>query len=82
MLARNDSSRFGPTMPFVPARASVWHEPHFATKAFLPTIRLALSPPLTLPQPEATSATRAIAHAIAARADRPRRPRPARRGRS
>ncbi len=30
------SSRFGPTVPFVPASASVWQPPHAWTKSFLP----------------------------------------------
>src|ERR1700689_3499163 len=42
-------------MPFVFARASVWQEPHLATNCCLPTIRLALSLPLTAPQPPAPS---------------------------
>ena len=49
-LARKASSRLGPTMPLVLARASVWQEPHLATKSCLPSIRLALSAPFT-PQP-------------------------------
>ena len=60
MLARNASSRFGPTTPFVPALASVWHEPHLATNCCLPTIRFALSAPLT-EQPEAARASAASA---------------------
>ena len=37
------SSRFGPVVPLVCARASTWQEPHFATKSCLPLMRLALS---------------------------------------
>ena len=37
----NASSRFGPTTPFVPARASVWHDPHLATNCCLPLTRSA-----------------------------------------
>jgi hypothetical protein len=56
MLAANASSRSGPTVPLVPARASVWQAPHLATKARLPAIRLTLSAPLTeLEQPAAAS---------------------------
>src|SRR4029077_16360500 len=44
MLWANEISRFGPTVPFVPARASVWQAPHLATNCCLPTIRLAFSP--------------------------------------
>ena len=47
MLARKASSRLGPDDPLGLARASVWQEPHLATNAFLPSIRLALSAPLT-----------------------------------
>ena len=68
-LARNASSRFGPTMPFVSARASVWQEPHLATNACLPTIRLALSPPLTA-QPAVASSDDATSATSAARARR------------
>src|SRR5215207_807206 len=32
----NAASRFGPVTPVVPARASVWHEPHLATNCSLP----------------------------------------------
>ncbi len=56
MLASKALSRSGPTTPFVSARASVWHEPHLATNAFLPAITLTLSRPLTSPQPDAASA--------------------------
>ena len=80
MLARKASSRFGPTMPLVPAWASVWQEPHFATKAFLPAIRLALSPPLTLPQPEAASAVRTIGACDPSAGRSAADPPPARRG--
>src|SRR3954464_2945635 len=33
---RKAASRFGPTVPFVPARESTWQEPHFCAKSFLP----------------------------------------------
>ena len=56
MLVRKTSSRSGPTMPLVSAWASVWHEPHLATNACLPTIRFASSPPLTA-QPAVPSAS-------------------------
>src|SRR5580692_2576356 len=55
-LERKTSSRFGPTMPFVSALASVWQEPHLATNACLPTITSALSAPLTA-QPVVPTAT-------------------------
>ena len=32
-------SRFGPVVPCVPARASVWQEPHFSTNFALPVSR-------------------------------------------
>src|SRR3954447_6776873 len=35
-------SRFGPTVPFVPARFSTWQEPHFDAKSFLPEMRSGL----------------------------------------
>src|SRR3954469_16398194 len=35
-------SRFGPTVPFVPARASTWQEPHFDANSFLPEMRSGL----------------------------------------
>ena len=31
----NAWSRFGPTVPFVPARASMWQEPHFCDEQLL-----------------------------------------------
>ena len=37
------SSRFGPVTPVVPARLSMWQEPHLATNAFLPATRLSPS---------------------------------------
>src|SRR5271154_2966585 len=43
MLTRKASSRLGPTIPLVLARASVWQEPHLATNACLPRIRLGSS---------------------------------------
>src|SRR3954451_9261397 len=42
----NESSRFGPTVPCVPAAASVWQPPHFATNSCFP---LSVSPPRTTP---------------------------------
>src|ERR1700722_15334111 len=66
-LALKASSRFGPTMPLVAARASVWQEPHFDTNAFLPAIRLALSEDLTAEQPAVTSTSTSSRHAAAAR---------------
>jgi hypothetical protein len=60
----NASSRFGPTVPFVPASASVWQPPHACTKSFLPDPWL---PELTyppVPQP-ARATTSAPAHATA-----------------
>ena len=35
----NASSRFGPVVPLVPARLSMWQEPHFATNSCLPATR-------------------------------------------
>ena len=32
----NASSRFGPTLPFVPASANVWQPPHAWMNSFLP----------------------------------------------
>ena len=72
MLALNASSRFGPTpLPFVSALASVWQAPHLATNCCLPTIRFALSAPLT-EQPEAATATARSAPARPARCARTR----------
>src|SRR3954452_22740241 len=36
---RKAASRFGPTVPFVPARESTWQAPHFCAKSFLPVTR-------------------------------------------
>ena len=36
LSGRNASSRFGPTVPVVPASASVWQEPHVWMKSALP----------------------------------------------
>src|SRR5664279_434042 len=71
-LARKASSRFGPTIPLVLARARVWQEPHLATNACLPRIRLALSAPLT-EQPVAPIASASSRAPAAPRAGRPRR---------
>ena len=60
---------FGPTMPFVLARASV-REPHLATNCCLPVIRLALSAPLT-EQPAAPSASAATIPHLPTRSARP-----------
>src|SRR5262249_37439838 len=72
MLARNDSSRLGPTSPLVLARASVWQDPHLATKACLPLISLALSAPFT-EHPAAAIAAPASAPATATRQPSARR---------
>src|SRR5450755_1951387 len=56
-------------MPLVFARASVWQEPHLATNACLPVIRLAFSAPLT-EQPAVHSASRSNTVPVP-----PRRPR-------
>src|SRR4051794_35918753 len=60
----NAASRFGPVVPFVPARLSTWQEPHLATKSFLPLVALpAVS--LTRQPLRATSSTAAtIAGAV------------------
>ncbi len=75
MLVRKTSSRLGPTMPLVSARASAWHEPHLATNACLPTIRFASSSPLTaqpaLPSASATSSAAPPMRLAARRAYRP-----------
>src|SRR2546421_383855 len=39
------SSRLGPVVPLVCARASTWQAPHFATNSCLPATRLGLPPP-------------------------------------
>src|SRR5665647_2458586 len=49
-------SRFGPTLPFVPARRRTWHEPHFFAKSCLPATTLALSLLPVFVQPEASRA--------------------------
>src|SRR5205809_472849 len=67
--ARKASSRLGPMMPFVLARASVWQEPHLATNACLPMITLGLLALLT----EHPLAPRASASSAAAPARRRRR---------
>src|SRR3954462_12855148 len=54
---RNASSRFGPWVPLVLARASVWQEPHWLTKAVLPLARSAS----LRPHAESTSALAASA---------------------
>src|SRR3954471_3637121 len=54
------ASRFGPTVPLVPARASSWHEPHFLTNSCLPATRLSLLSLVVQP----ASATRAAAPAL------------------
>src|SRR4051794_9689539 len=43
--AWNALSRFGPVVPCVPARASVWQEPHFSTNLAFPVSRLGSSWP-------------------------------------
>ena len=60
-------SRFGPTLPFVPARRSVWQEPHFLTKSCLPATVLALCSLPVFVQPDATSAAAARAARAPAR---------------
>src|SRR6478736_1840240 len=58
LSAANASSRFGPIVPVVPASASVWHEPHFAWKSFLPATGSPEVTRPTAPQPALTAATR------------------------
>src|SRR5690242_8032816 len=60
----NASSRLGPTVPLVPARASVWQEPHRLRKSFLPLTTLACS--LDRLHPVAVVATIAQQHAATA----------------
>src|SRR4051795_765608 len=55
------SSRLGPVTPVVPARLSVWQEPHLATKSCLPATRLS---PLSFSwQPEMPTSSAAAATA-------------------
>src|ERR687885_368029 len=57
-IARNASSRFGPSVPLVPASASVWHVPQLLTNSCLPTLALLwlLAFRATDPQPAARPA--------------------------
>src|SRR3954468_11537687 len=48
------TSRFGPVLPWVWARASVWHEPHFWVNMLLPFTRSGVS---LLPHPASRVAT-------------------------
>src|SRR3954454_24496473 len=66
---RKASSRFGPTMPFVPARASVWQEPHFATNSCLPLTVLSSERTASWPQPAAAAITAAPSATTAVRND-------------
>src|SRR2546421_8975194 len=54
---RNASSRFGPTVPFVPAWERAWQDPHFCTNSCLPLTRFGES--CLSVQPVRTTATRA-----------------------
>src|SRR5262245_22159869 len=64
------SSRFGPIVPCVFASASVWHEPHFSVKIFLPWLG---SPDVTRPTAPQPADMNAAAR-TAARATEVRRP--------
>src|SRR5438552_5855780 len=65
----NASSRFGPTLPVVPASASVWQTPHLATKSCFPLEAFVLRSTPPVPQPPATpAAKRAASAGVSARA--------------
>src|SRR5215207_8608266 len=64
----NASSRFGPITPFVPASASVWHEPQFATNICLPAVALpGSSTRPSEPQPASASSAADATSAMANR---------------
>ncbi len=45
------ASRFGPTLPDVPASASVWHEPQFVVKIVLPSVGFSAVTPVPATAP-------------------------------